>query len=345
MSLFSHSVPDNAPAPLPRKGLLGVGLGLGAGLAGATVLGLRWLIRPPTKASIPETISPLVFSTRAFQSSRGQMIYHESGGGPEPTLVFVHGLGVGASSYEWSKVYSAFAQSRRVLAPDLIGFGESERPRNHLAAADYAESLAEFIRELCGEEAHPPIVVASGLGAGFAALMSARHPELIGRLILWMPTGHSETPLRLNLGSRIPTFNRFLYRNCLARRGAIRARFAKGGYLDPRAISAETVEVHALCAKQFQAEYGVYRWLRRQLNLNLEGCLAELKIPATLLWAGCAARKSLDRAARLVKINRLCALHLVPGAGPCAPMEAPGTMAAILQEELQSQLRVLKTAG
>ena len=53
---------------------------------------LRWLIRPPTNARVPESISPWFFSTHAFQSSRGQMIYHESGSGPGPTLVFIHDL-------------------------------------------------------------------------------------------------------------------------------------------------------------------------------------------------------------------------------------------------------------
>lgn len=135
-----------------RRGLVRVGLG--AGLIGAMMFALRWFIRPPTSARVPESISPWFFATRAFQSSRGQMIYHQSGSGPGPTLVFIHDLGIGASSYEWSKIYTAFADKYRVLALDLIGFGESDRPKHRLSGEDYAASLAEFLDSVCeGDEA------------------------------------------------------------------------------------------------------------------------------------------------------------------------------------------------
>jgi pimeloyl-ACP methyl ester carboxylesterase len=332
--------PDDNVAP--RSGLLGVGLG--AGLLGAVMIGLRCIIRPATKARIPETISPLVFRSHAFQSSRGGMIYHESGGGPLPTLVFIHDLDVGASSYEWSKVYPEFAERRRVLAPDLIGFGESERPRTKLTAVDYAASLAEFIEAHCGEDAQRPVVVASGLGAGFAVLMAAQHPELASRLILWMPTGKAGTSFRRNLASRIPTVNRFLYRNLLARRRIIRAGFAKRCSAGAKKISHEAVEVYALCAQQYQAEYTIYRWLQRRLDLDFEERLAEVKLPIALLWAGSANGKSLDSAELLANVNRLCSLRIVEGAGPCALLESPQKVADALKEELQSELRVLKAA-
>ena len=102
------------------------GVSLGAGLLGAFVLTLRYALRPSAKPKLPDAISPAIFATRIFYTSRGQVVYHESGlGGP---LVFLHGVYVGASSYEWSKVYPHFAASHQVLAVDLLGFGESERP-------------------------------------------------------------------------------------------------------------------------------------------------------------------------------------------------------------------------
>src|SRR5882762_7159485 len=102
------------------------GVGLGAGLAGAIFLALRYAVRPAAKGRLPDTISPAIFRTKVLHTSLGEMVYHESGSGP--TLVFIHGAGPGASSYEWSKVYPQFTGTNRVLAPDLIGFGESARP-------------------------------------------------------------------------------------------------------------------------------------------------------------------------------------------------------------------------
>ena len=334
-------LPDDGAA---GKGLLGVGVG--AGLVGAAMLGLRYFIRPPTKERIPETISPVKFTTHAFQSSRGQMIYHESGAAGNPAIVFIHNVGVGASSYEWSKVYPAFAERHRVLVPDLLGFGESERPEARLSANDYAASLADFLLALCGEDTLRPVVIGRGLGAGFAALMAAQNPELTSRLILWMPSGRAHVPLSLQIASRLPPLNRFIYRNRLARRATIRARFAaKGAFVDPAAVTQEMVEVHAICAQQFQADCAIYRLMQGRMNFDLDTGFRELLPPVTLLWPELAASHSYAHALRLQSVNRRCALRVVPKAGPFAPLEAPLVVTEVLKDELQGELRVLKAAS
>lgn len=331
-----------ADATPMAKGMLGVGVG--AGLLGALVFGLRYAIRPPTKERIPETLTPARFTVKSFQSSRGQTIYHEGGtAGAEPTLIFVHNVGVGASSYDWSKVYPAFAERHRVLAPDLLGFGESERPKVKLAAADYAAALAEFVEALCADEAQKPVIIARGQGAGFAAYMAALHPEVASRLILWMPSGRAQVPLWLNVASRIPTLNSFIYRNKLARRATIRQRFeAPGAFVDPEAVQTEMIEMHAICAQQYQADYAIFRLLQGRMSFDLEARWRELQTPTTLLVPSLLSSQSSAQAARLQAANRLCALRVVEGAGPFAPLEAPQTVIEVLRDELQAELRVLK---
>src|ERR1700740_2345302 len=119
------------------------GVGLGAGLLGAFVLTLRYALRPSAKPKLPDAISPAIFATRILYTSRGQMVYHESGQGAP--LVFLHGIYVGASSYEWSKVYPHFAATHQVLAVDLLGFGESERPDVLLSADDHVPIFTELL--------------------------------------------------------------------------------------------------------------------------------------------------------------------------------------------------------
>ncbi len=331
---------------IPGNGKSLLGLGLGCGLLGALVLGLRYTIRPPTKERIPDTLTPARFTARSFQSSWGQMIYHEGGTpGAGLTLVFIHNVGVGASSYEWSKVYPALAEGHRILAVDLLGFGESERPKAKLTATDYAAALAEFVGTLCGEEISRPVIVARGLGAGFAALMAARHPEIVGRLILWMPSGEANVPALLNLASRVPTLNSFIYRNRLARRATIRARFAaKGAFVDPSAVSHEAVEMHAICAQQYQADYAIFRLMQGKMSFDLDARWRELQTPVTLLCPEQASARSTADARRLQTLNRLCSLRMVPGAGPFAPLEAPAAVVEVLRDELQGELRLLKAS-
>lgn len=332
-----------------KAGLWGVGLGAGVGalVAVGTVLALRWFVRPPTKERIPETISPQRFAAKTFQTSHGQMFYHEGGSGAGPALIFIHNVGVGASAYQWSKVYPAFADSHRVIAVDLLGFGESERPKSKLTALDYAESLAEFVAGVCGEDTQRPVIIARGLGAGFAALMASRHTDLVSRLLLWMPSGRANVPLWLNLASRVPNLNRFVYRNKLARRATIRARFeAAGAFVDPAAITQESVDMHAICAQQFQADYAIYRLFQGKMSFDLDARFRELSVPTTLLWpARLAGGQAFAAAERLAGSNELCTLRVVPNAGPYAPLETPESMIAVLNGELQGEARVLRAVG
>lgn len=313
------------------------GLGLSVGLLGAAALALKYAVRPPTKERIPETLTPAHFTLKSFQSSRGQTIYHEGGAtAQKPTLVFVHNVGVGASSYDWSKVYPALVAEHRVLALDLLGFGESERPKVKLTAADYAAALSEFVEGVCGDETRKPVIIARGLGAGFAALMAAQHPEVAARLILWMPSGRAHVPLWLNAASRVPTLNRFIYRNKLARRATIRQRFAApGAFVDPASVTTEMVEMHAICAQQYQADYAIFRLLQGRMSFDLEARWRELRTPVTLLVPSLLSEQSSGQAARLQAANPGCKLRVVQGAGPFAPLEAPQTVIDVLTDELK----------
>ena len=126
--------------------LVGSGSASARGSLGAVVLGLRYAVRPPTKERIPET-------HLAHQSSRrdrsrpacGQMIYHEGGSGPGADAgVHPQRRGGGVVLRVVEGVPGVRRRAPRPRA-DLLGFGESERPKAKLTAADYAASLAEFV--------------------------------------------------------------------------------------------------------------------------------------------------------------------------------------------------------
>lgn len=317
----------------PRKKRL-FGAGLGAGLLGAVFLALRFAVRPVTKARVPDAISPAIFRTKALHTSLGQVVYHESGSGP--TLLFVHAIGPGASSYEWSKVYPEFTGTHRVLAPDLIGFGESARPDANLTAADYARSLAEFIRGTCDEAV---TIVASGLGAGLAVLLASQHPEVARQLVLWMPTGLAEggarrPSLERRLASRMILLHRFLYRNYESSRAAVRGWLAMQGFTDASRITEETVDVYATCAQQYGAEHAIRNLYSGRLNVDLDQRLPMLTLPVTILWPGNPAEPPANHPARLQALTPGSRLLLVPSLSQLAAIEAPSEVTALLAEEL-----------
>jgi pimeloyl-ACP methyl ester carboxylesterase len=109
--------------------------------------------------------------------------YLEAGQGP--LIVMLHGF-TGAKE-NWLPVMRALSKSNRVIAPDLPGWGESERQ----AGGDYGpsaqvERIAQFLRQL-GEK--PALVVGHSMGGQFVGMLAARHPELVGPVVLMSSAG------------------------------------------------------------------------------------------------------------------------------------------------------------
>ena len=267
------------------------------------------------------------------------MIYHISGSG-EP-LVFLHGVFLGASSYEWSKVYPHFAMEHEVIAPDLIGFGESERPAASMDAEDYAESLAEFLREV--SPGRPAALVASGLTAGISLLLAARHPELVSRLVLFLPTGMKGAGKWRTMGmmalSGLPGLNRFVYRNYLARVPFIRHWLSRVALANPAKLSEEMVDILATCAQQNGAEHAILGFLRGRLAFDIEKCLPDVMVPVHILWpdrvAGFPAASGESLCSKLAQGS----LEVLPDCGLLAALENPELVAPTLAHTLSPLLK------
>jgi pimeloyl-ACP methyl ester carboxylesterase len=112
-------------------------------------------------------------------SLRGLRVhYAEAGSGP--ALLLVHGLLV--SHKEWRLVLPRLQEHFRVLAPDLPGFGQSDKPSPDAypyTREAYAETLSELLRALDVPQAH---VCGHSMGGGVALTFAADHPERLERL-------------------------------------------------------------------------------------------------------------------------------------------------------------------
>jgi haloalkane dehalogenase len=321
-----------------RKPALGIGLGVS--LVGALALAARYGFRRAPRERIPDDISPAIFATRVTETIFGEMIYHVSGSG-DP-VVFLHGIYLGASSYEWSKVYPHFTIGREVIVPDLIGFGESERSGAAMDAIDYAESLAEFLRSTCGDRS--PVIVASGLSAGIVLLMASRHPERVGRLILLLPTGLKESGKWSGSGVvalvGLPGLNRFVYRNYLSHAPFIRGWLTKYALGDPLRVNEEMVRALTTCAQQAGAEHAIFGFLRGRLAFDIESRLESVPHPVSILWPDRASgfpHSAGEEISRKLQRGRIVP---VPDCGILAALEAPGVLTSIIAAELDGDFRL-----
>src|SRR6188768_4107635 len=97
-------------------------------------------------------------------------------------VILIHGLFVDHTS--WDLVMPELAETFRVIAPDLPGFGASEKPppsRFPYGIEAFAEAIADLY---AGLELGPAAVVGHALGGAVALTLAARHPELVSKLVL-----------------------------------------------------------------------------------------------------------------------------------------------------------------
>ncbi|MBW8836483.1 MAG: alpha/beta fold hydrolase, partial [Burkholderia sp.] len=100
-------------------------------------------------------------------------------------LVLLHGIGSGAAS--WVQQFEALSASRRVLAWDAPGYGESTPvAAASPAATDYANVLNEWLEKLGVERC---VLVGHSLGAIIAGSFAAMHPQRVAGLLLLSPAG------------------------------------------------------------------------------------------------------------------------------------------------------------
>lgn len=113
------------------------------------------------------------------QAGPYRLHYLEAGAGPP--LVLVHGLGSSATQ-DWGRLVAPLGRRFHVYAPDLPGFGESERP----AAADYSipmqvEAVRGFMAAVGLRKAR---LAGLSMGGWIVSRLAGEHPEMVERLVV-----------------------------------------------------------------------------------------------------------------------------------------------------------------
>lgn len=99
--------------------------------------------------------------------------------GSGPALLLIHG--VGDNSTTWDSVHAKLAQRFTVIAPDLLGHGESDKPRADYSLAAFANGMRDLLAVL---EIDRVTVVGHSLGGGVAMQFAYQYPHLVERIVL-----------------------------------------------------------------------------------------------------------------------------------------------------------------
>jgi len=114
----------------------------------------------------------------------GSKIRYLEEGTSKNTLILLHGLG--ASAERWEDVIPLFAKKFRVIVPDLIGFGYSDKPTIDYTTDYFAEFMSKFVEKVGIKEMN---IIGSSLGGQIAAEFIINQNVDVKKLVLVSPSG------------------------------------------------------------------------------------------------------------------------------------------------------------
>ncbi len=122
-----------------------------------------------------------------IQVAGSEVNYVDIGSGEDHPIVFIHGLG--GQWQNWLENIPRFAQDRRVVVPDLPGFGRSPMPPEKITIDYYGRVVAELCDAL---GLGPAVIVGNSMGGYIASQVAIERPDLVERLMLVSAAGVSQ---------------------------------------------------------------------------------------------------------------------------------------------------------
>jgi pimeloyl-ACP methyl ester carboxylesterase len=254
------------------------------------------------------------------------------GDGPGDPLVLVHGSGT--SGAIWRRAMPLLARDgRRVVAPDLPGYGRSPAAGRGFALDAVAGALADGLDE-AGVRA-PYDLVGHSMGGAIALLLAAHRPQAVRRLVLVAPAGLAAlpTPVAALLGAVAAPYAvaRRRLATPLLSSPTVRRLALAGVARDGASVPAEHARA-ALASSAGATRIGP--GLASAAAADLRGELKSVRGPIGLVWGEhdpIIPRKRID-VIRAVRGDVV--LRLVPGTAHAPMLECPEAFMAALEDVL-----------
>ncbi|WP_232701333.1 alpha/beta fold hydrolase [Halobacterium wangiae] len=273
--------------------------------------------------------SPLDGDQGTYRWRGFDVAYTEAGDPEDPDLVCLHGVHAAASPKEFDGIFGALAEDFHVLAPELPGFGRSDRP-----PVAYTSSLYEsFVADFLSDAADDPVILGSSL-TGAWATMAANDADARG-LLLVCPTAETG-PRRPWVRSlvRSPVVGQGLF-NGLTSKPSLRYYDEREAFYRPEHITSDVVDYQWQTAHQAGARFAPASFVGGFLDpaVDLADELAAVDCPVTLFWGREATVTPLAEGRELADEadTRLVVLDdtkLLPHE------EEPGTFVDVIRSEL-----------
>jgi len=258
-----------------------------------------------------------------------------------PAVLLVHGFG--ASVGHWRKNIPVLAESARVFALDLIGFGASDKPADfQYTFENWGALLNDFIREVIGTAT---VLVGNSIGAIAVMQSAVSLPEVsqwISHVIL---INCSLRLLHASKQAQLPWYRRWgsrLLQQVLGNRLIAQLffyqvkqpqtvrRILQQAYADHSAISDELIQILCKPAQDPHAVDVFMAFVRYSQGPTPEELLARLPCPAVILWGDRDPWEPIELGKNLSQFSAVKRFIPIQGAGHCPQDEAPAAVNQLL---------------
>ncbi len=280
----------------------------------------------------------------------GRLSAHHTYGGRGSPVVFVHGLG--SSGYmEWRQNLEPVALRHRVFAPDLPGYGRSDKPRARYTIPFFARFIRRYMDDRGLRSA---VLVGASLGGRIALEVALEEPDLVRKLVLVNTLGLGRPQVRgAQIAYGLVTIPRIGEAVMRAARDTLRwapprlIRRVAGRYSGVTANLERTMDDQYLddLREMYRAEgfHKAYLSTIRSLvnpralfggHHDVTSRLNELKLPVLLVWGADDPLFPLAHASRAQSLIRGAELAIIDRAGHTPQAERPEEFNRVLHDFL-----------
>ena len=261
-----------------------------------------------------------------FAEVWGHKIRYLEEGRSDKTIVLIHGLG--GSAERWIKVIPRLSAKYRVIAPDMIGFGYSDKPSEDYTIEFFAKFLSAFIASL---NLKTTILIGTSLGGQIVAQCASSNPA-IEKVVLVAPSGAMK--------STTPAIDAYMMAALYPNHASAKEAFemmANSGTVDEFTVSDFVKRMSTPNAKLafISAVLGIK-------NSSVEDTLQKIDVPTLLIWGRQDKVIPIAFADKFVSSIRNCTFLEIDNCGHLPHVEKPALFSDSILEFLGSRLVLAK---